>query len=91
MNCGSTKLRRRAVLELWGLNTNERNAIAVGLYRRAGFVCERGRILLTSWWWQSFLVDFDLLGVRHQKVQLQAILKSAYVHRDERIELEFRG
>ena len=26
-----------------GLNTNERNAMAVGLYRRAGFVCERGR------------------------------------------------
>ena len=40
---------------------------------------------------QSFLADFESLGVLHQKVQLQAILKSAYVHRDERIELEFRG
>ena len=40
---------------------------------------------------QSFLVDFELLGVRHQKVQLQATLKSAYIHRDERTELEFRG
>lgn len=26
-----------------GLNTNECNAMAVRLYRRAGFVCERGR------------------------------------------------
>ncbi len=40
---------------------------------------------------QSFLADFESLDVRHQKAQLQAILKSAYVYRDERIELEFRG
>jgi len=40
---------------------------------------------------RSFLEDFESLDVRHQKAQLQAILKSAYVFRDERIELEFRG
>ena len=40
---------------------------------------------------QSFLADFETLDVRHQKAQLQAILKSAYVYRDDRIELEFRG
>ena len=40
---------------------------------------------------QSFLVDFEKLDVRRQKAQLRAILKSAYVFRDERIELEFRG
>ena len=40
---------------------------------------------------QSFLADFESLDVRHQKAQLQAILKSAYVYRDDRIELEFRG
>ena len=39
----------------------------------------------------SFLEDFEGLDVRHQKAQLQAILKSAYVVRDDRIELEFRG
>ena len=40
---------------------------------------------------QSFLADFESLDARHQKAQLQAILKSAYVYRDDRIELEFRG
>ena len=40
---------------------------------------------------KSFLADFKGMDVRHQKAQLQAILKSAYVFRDERIELEFRG
>ena len=40
---------------------------------------------------QSFLADFESLDVRHQKAQLQAILKSAYVYRDDKIELEFRG
>ncbi len=40
---------------------------------------------------KSFLADFESLDVRHQKAQLQAILKSAYVFRDERLELEFRG
>ncbi len=40
---------------------------------------------------KSFLADFEGLDVRHQKAQLQSILKSAYVFQDERIELEFRG
>ena len=40
---------------------------------------------------QSFLADFERLDVRHQKAQLQAILKTAHVYRDDRIELEFRG
>jgi hypothetical protein len=40
---------------------------------------------------QPFLADFESLDVRHQKAQLQAILKSAYGVRDPRIELEFRG
>ena len=40
---------------------------------------------------KSFLTDFEGLDVRHQKAQLQAILKSAYVFRDDHIELEFRG
>ena len=39
----------------------------------------------------SFLADFESLDVRHQKAQLQAILKSTYVFRDDHIELEFRG
>ena len=38
----------------------------------------------------SFLADFESQDVRHQN-QLQSILRSAYVFRDERIELEFRG
>ena len=40
------------------------------------------------------IINLHILGnldVRHQKAQLQAILKSPYVFRDERIELEFRG
>ena len=40
---------------------------------------------------KSFLADFEGLDVRHQKAQLQSILKYAYVFRNERIELEFRG
>ncbi len=40
---------------------------------------------------QSFLADFESLDVRHQKAQLQAILKSVYVFRDDHLELEFRG
>ncbi len=40
---------------------------------------------------ESFLEDFQNLDVRHQKAQLQAILKTAHVYRDDRIELEFRG
>ena len=55
---------------------------------------QRGRVSTAErlpWAIASFLVDFESLDVRHQKAQLQAFLKSAYVYRDERIELEFRG
>jgi len=40
---------------------------------------------------RSFLDDFRVLDVRRQKALLQDIVKSAYVHRDGRIEVEFRG
>jgi hypothetical protein len=40
---------------------------------------------------RSFLDDFQELDVRQQKAQLQTILKAAYVYRDDRLELEFRG
>ena len=40
---------------------------------------------------QSFLADFESVYVRHQKAQLQAFLKSVYVYRDDRLQLEFRG
>ncbi len=40
---------------------------------------------------RSFLDDFRVLDVRRQKELLQDIVKSAYVHRDGRIEVEFRG
>ena len=40
---------------------------------------------------RSFLEDFQGMDVRHQKAQLQAILKAAHVYRDDHIELEFRG
>jgi hypothetical protein len=40
---------------------------------------------------RSFLEDFQELDVRRQKAQLQTILKSAHVYRDDRLELEFRG
>ena len=40
---------------------------------------------------QSFLEDFQGMDVRHQKAQPRAILKTAHVYRDDRIELEFRG
>ena len=40
---------------------------------------------------KSFLEDFQGLDIRIQKARLQTILKSAYVHRDRRIEVEFRG
>jgi len=39
---------------------------------------------------QSFLADFESLDVQHQKAQLQAILQSVYVYRNDRVELEFR-
>ena len=40
---------------------------------------------------QSFLEDFQGLDIRIRKAHLQTILQSAYVHRDKRIEVEFRG
>ncbi len=40
---------------------------------------------------KSFRADFESLDVRHQKAQLQAILESAYVYGNDRIDLEFRG
>ena len=40
---------------------------------------------------KSFLEDVQGLDIRVQKAHLQTILKSAYVHRDGRIEIEFRG
>ena len=40
---------------------------------------------------RSSLEDFQGLDIRVQKAHLQTILKSAYVHRDRRIEIEFRG
>ena len=39
----------------------------------------------------SFLGEFQGMGVRQQKAQLQTILKAAYVNKDNSIELEFRG
>ena len=39
---------------------------------------------------RSFLKDFQTMDVRWQKGRLQEILKAAHVHRDGRIELEFR-
>jgi len=39
----------------------------------------------------AFLEDFQWLDIRVQKAHLQPILKAAYVHRDRRIEVEFRG
>jgi len=39
---------------------------------------------------KSFLEDFEGLDIRIQKAHLQTILKSAYIHRDRRIEVEFR-
>ena len=40
---------------------------------------------------RSFLKDFEALDIRRQKAHLQTILKAAHVHRDGRIELEFRS
>ena len=40
---------------------------------------------------RSFMEDFQSMEVRVQKAHLQTILKAAHVHRDGRIELEFRG
>jgi len=40
---------------------------------------------------KSFLEDIPGLNIRIQKAPLQTILKSAYIHRDGRIEVEFRG
>ncbi len=38
----------------------------------------------------SFLQDFQELDVRQQMGHLKTILKAAHVHRDGRIDLEFR-
>ncbi|MFC2038765.1 recombinase family protein [Chloroflexota bacterium] len=38
----------------------------------------------------SFIDAFESLDIRQQKVHLQSILKAAHIHRDGRIELEFR-
>jgi len=40
---------------------------------------------------RSVMEDFQGMEVRVQKAHLQTILKAAHVHRDGRIELEFRG
>ena len=40
---------------------------------------------------KSFLPDSEGLDIRHQEAQLQAIPKLAYVFRNDKIELEFRG
>ena len=39
----------------------------------------------------NFLEAFQEMDPRQQKAQLQTILKAAYIYRDGRIELEFRG
>jgi len=39
----------------------------------------------------SFFEDLQKLDIRQQKARLQTILKTAYVYRDGRIELEFRN
>jgi hypothetical protein len=40
---------------------------------------------------KTFLEDFQGLDIRVQKAHLQTILKAAYIHRDRKIEVEFRG
>ena len=40
---------------------------------------------------RAFLDDFQRLDIRVQKTHLQTILKAAHIHRDGRIEMEFRG
>jgi len=39
----------------------------------------------------SDLGNFQGLDIRIQKAHLQTILKAAYIHRDRKIEVEFRG
>ena len=39
----------------------------------------------------AFIKDFGSLDIRHQKAQLQTILKAVHVHKSEELELEFRG
>jgi hypothetical protein len=39
---------------------------------------------------KTFLHDFQGLDIRVQKAHLQTILKADYIHRDRRIEVEFR-
>jgi hypothetical protein len=40
---------------------------------------------------KTYMEAFQSLDVRQQKAQLQTILKSAYIYKDGRIVLEFRG
>jgi len=40
---------------------------------------------------KTFLEDFQGLDIRVQKAHLQTILKAAYIHRDRKIEVEFRA
>ena len=40
---------------------------------------------------KSFVKDFGAMEVRLAKAHLQEILKAAYIYRDDRIEIEFRG
>ena len=40
---------------------------------------------------KTFLEDLQGLDIRVQKAHLQTILKAAYIHRDRKIEVEFRG
>jgi hypothetical protein len=40
---------------------------------------------------RSFLKDFQSLDTRRAKALLQVILSAAHVHKNGRIELEFRG
>ena len=40
---------------------------------------------------KTFEIAFNSMELRHQKAQLQTILKATHVYNDGRIELEFRG
>jgi len=40
---------------------------------------------------KTFLEDLEGLDIRVQKAHLQTILKAGYIHRDRKIEVEFRG
>ena len=67
--------------------TGRQTELAEGLAQRherleaVGTLPNRGR---------SFLKDFQALDTRRAKALLQTILSAAHVHRDGRVELEFR-